>query len=55
LIHVFTWDGRFVTELEVQEQITALAVLPGDSVMYTVSRDPYPMISEWELPRELRH
>jgi hypothetical protein len=55
LIHVFTWDGRFVTELDVQEQITALAVLPGDSVMYTVSRDPYPMISEWELPRELRH
>jgi len=54
LVQVFAWDGTFVTQLDVGHQITSVAVAPGDSVMYTTSRDPVPIVSEWRLPSMLR-
>ncbi|MGD8727975.1 MAG: hypothetical protein PVH40_10040 [Gemmatimonadales bacterium] len=49
LVHVFRWDGEFIMELDVGQQVTAIAVV-GDSLLYGARRDPYPMILEWQLP-----
>ena len=49
-IHVFTWDGRFVVEYELDHRITVVQIAPDESFLWAGFEDPYPRVGEWTLP-----
>ncbi len=49
-LHVFTWDGRFVVEYELDHRITVARIGPDERVLWAGFEDPYPRIGEWTLP-----
>lgn len=49
-IHVFTWDGRFVVEYELDHLITAVQVSQDERSLWAGFDDPYPRVGEWTLP-----
>lgn len=54
VVRVFDWDGRFITDVQLDRHVTAIAVSPNDSVLYGAMQDPLPMIGRWLLPSSLR-
>jgi hypothetical protein len=49
-VHVFRWNGDFVTELQLDRRVTVFAVPNDDSVLYAAVSEPYPAVGEWRLP-----
>ena len=49
-IHVFTWDGRFVVEYELDHLITAVQISRAERSLWAGFEDPYPRVGEWTLP-----
>ena len=49
-IHVFEWDGDFVAEIELDHEVSTIAVTSDDRQLYGAVEDPYPRIAVWQLP-----
>lgn len=49
-IHVFTWEGEFVTELVLDRSVESIAVSPDGVTLYGSVEDPYSTIASWRLP-----
>lgn len=49
-IQVYSWDGQFVGQLDLDQQVSKIAVPEGDSVLYASYRTPVPWLGKWELP-----
>jgi hypothetical protein len=50
MVHVFTWDGAFVGELQLDRPIAQIAVSGNDSLLFGGSPGPEPKVVEWKLP-----
>lgn len=48
-IHVFRWNGDFVTELQLDRPLRSFNVTQDDSLLYGSFDVPFPMIGEWQL------
>jgi hypothetical protein len=46
-VHRYTWDGLSVAELELGASLSAIAVPPGDTIIYGAIVEPVPAIGEW--------
>lgn len=53
-VHVFRWNGDFVSELQLDRRVTAFTVSHDDSVLYAFVTEPHPAIGEWRLPVALQ-
>lgn len=53
-VHVFRWNGDFVSEIQLDRRVTAFAVSPDDAVLYGSITEPHPAVGEWRLPASLR-
>lgn len=53
-VHVFRWNGDFVSEIQLDRRVTAFAVSPDDSFLYGSITEPHPAVGEWRLPAALR-
>lgn len=53
-VHVFRWNGDFVSEIQLDRRVTAFAVSPDDAFLYAAITEPHPAVGEWELPAVLR-
>jgi hypothetical protein len=53
-VHVFRWNGNFVSEIQLDRRVTAFAVSPDDAFLYASITEPHPAVGEWELPAVLR-
>lgn len=53
-IQVFDWTGDYLGELTVDTDVRAIAVPPGDSILYGSIESPVPYVGEWRLPAWLR-
>lgn len=49
-VHVFTWEGRFVTELVLDRAVETIAVSADGLTLYGSIDEPYPAIAAWALP-----
>ena len=52
-VHVFRWNGDFVTEIQLDRRVTAFAVSSDDSFLYGSITEPHPAVGEWKLPAAL--
>lgn len=52
-LHVFRWDGGFVSEVAFDRPVQGLAVPPGDSIVYSGTSEPHPLVGSWRLPGHL--
>ncbi len=50
-VHVFDWDGRLLARYALDGLALALAVDPGEQVVYTIRHDPEPAVLRYALPR----
>ncbi|HEX7051317.1 MAG TPA: hypothetical protein VF188_14015 [Longimicrobiales bacterium] len=50
VVHVFTWDGVFVGELELDRRVKTIAVAPDDSLLFGAVEEPVPQVGIWEIP-----
>jgi hypothetical protein len=53
-VHVFRWNGDFVSEIQLDRRVTAFAVSEDDAVLYASITEPHPAVGEWRLPAGLR-
>jgi hypothetical protein len=53
-VHVFRWNGDFVSEIQLDRRMTAFAVSPDDAFLYGAVTEPYPAVAEWKLPATFR-
>lgn len=53
-LHVFRWNGDFVTEIQLDRRVTAFAVSPDDAFLYASVTEPHPAVGEWRLPAALQ-
>ncbi|HET7583676.1 MAG TPA: hypothetical protein VFK13_02155 [Gemmatimonadaceae bacterium] len=49
-VHVFTWAGEFVADLEIDNPMLAIAASDDDAVLYGATEEPYPRGAEFTLP-----
>jgi len=50
IVHVYSWAGEFVTEIQLDRAIGDIEVSPDDSLLYAIIFDPFPAIAVWALP-----
>lgn len=53
IVHVFTWEGRFVHEIVLDQGISSIAVSPNGSDLFGATLEPFPAIAQWNLPLAL--
>jgi hypothetical protein len=53
-LHVFRWNGDFVSEIQLDRRVTAFAVSPDDAFLYGSITEPHPAVGEWKLPAALQ-
>lgn len=53
-IHVFGWNGQFMSELALDQHVYRIAVSPDGAILYGMVGEPYPSVVEWPLPEALR-
>ncbi|HLM66692.1 MAG TPA: BF3164 family lipoprotein [Longimicrobium sp.] len=53
-VHVFRWNGDFVSEIQLDRRMTAFAVSPDDAFLYGSVTEPHPAVAEWKLPAALQ-
>lgn len=51
-VHVFTWEGRFVSELNLDRSVETIAVSADGRTLYGSIDEPYPAIAAWRVPVE---
>lgn len=49
-VHVFQWNGDFVSEIVLDRRVTAFAVSPDDRILYGSITEPHPAVGEWKMP-----
>ncbi|MCG8468303.1 MAG: TolB-like 6-bladed beta-propeller domain-containing protein [Gemmatimonadetes bacterium] len=52
-VHVFRWDGTFVTELQLDRGAITIEVQADDSRLWAFVPEPVPRVGEWLLPPDL--
>jgi len=50
IVHVYSWAGEFVTEIQLDRAIGDIEVSPDDSRLYAIIFDPFPAIAVYALP-----
>jgi hypothetical protein len=50
LVHVFNWDGLFVSELVLDRPVETIAVSSDGDTLYGATGEPYPAIAAWAVP-----
>lgn len=50
-IHVFTWDGEFVSEIATDRPLGSIAISDDDRILYGTTPYPQAFIGEWLLPQ----
>jgi hypothetical protein len=53
-VHIFRWNGDFVSEIQLDRRVTAFAVSPDDAFLYASITEPHPAVGEWRLPAVLQ-
>jgi hypothetical protein len=51
IVHVYSWAGEFVTEIQLDRAIGDIEVSPDDSRFYAIIFDPFPAIAVYALRR----
>lgn len=49
-IHIFDWQGRFIKAYHLDRAVTEIALDPGRSLIYAVTRDPEPALLRFRVP-----
>jgi hypothetical protein len=50
-VHIFTWDGRFIEALQLEEAVVGIAVDANNSILYAIRHDPEPAVLAYPIQR----
>lgn len=50
IVHVFTWEGRFIREFVLDQGVLGIAVSPDGTTLFGATEEPFPAVVLWNLP-----